>query len=165
MNTALGGSLMRMMLVSLTVLAVILPFAVHAQSASQDDLRATIRAELLKDPRASQLPPNELDAMVNVLAQGATSQGITSGDITWRPAASGVSQQSYEGSSQAFCMGLPAFFCAVSSGFGFDDSNTIIPIALLMTSGLLLFLLYELKHHHKADALAAAAASAPVAQQ
>ena len=138
------------------VVALLLPLAAFAQSG---DLRATIRTELLKDPRAAQLSQAQLDAMINVLAQGANEQGITSHDITWQPSEPAPAAGQTTQGAEAFCMGLPDFFCAVSSGFGFDDSNTVIPIALLMSSGLLLFLLYELKHHHRHDAAMAAASS------
>ena len=151
------------------VFALLIPLVALAQSdlpasnTQAGDLRSTIRAELLKDPRAAQMSQTEFDTMVNALTQGATAQGMTPYDIAWRPAETRAEVPA-NADENAFCAGIPGFLCAATSGFGFDGSNTVIPIALFFTSGLLLFLLYELKHHHRHDAEVAARASQAIIQ-
>ena len=60
---------------------LIVPVVLHAQAS--DDLRATIRAQLLSDPRTAGLSEEKLDSMVNLLAEEAQKQGVTASDITW----------------------------------------------------------------------------------
>lgn len=131
------------------VLAMLLPVA-FAQ-AQESALHATIRAQVLQDPRAATLSEAELEALITALAEGAEEQGMTVEEIEQRPLQpDGPALTSIEPEEiMQTCEGMPQFVCTVQSAFGFDGSNTIIPIGLLITSGLLWFLLYELKHHHK----------------
>ncbi len=133
----------------ITLLAVcigfVMPMMVLAQSA---DLRATIRAELMNDPRSAQLSGAELDAMVNALAAEAQEKGISPNDIAWRPQAE-VASYGPDAGAGGTCDGFPEFFCTVRHALGFDGSNVVIPIGLLVTSGLLWFLLHELRLHHR----------------
>lgn len=122
-----------------------LPLAALAQSSA---LEATIRAELLKDPRSVEMSEAELDAMVQLLAQGAAQEGVSSDEISWRPAEA-TPAMVVEEETSATCDGFPQFFCTVREALGFDGSNLIIPMGLFVTSGLLWFLLYELRHHHR----------------
>ncbi|MBV9191270.1 MAG: hypothetical protein JOZ85_12350 [Betaproteobacteria bacterium] len=139
-------------LAPLAFLAILAPQLALAQS----DLKATIRAELLKDPRSAQMSPAQLDAMVELLANGAQKQGITAYDITWRP--NGEKAASLEANPE--CGSMPGFLCTLNKAFGFDGSNVYIPLGLLITSGLLAFLLIELLHHHRAHERALAAQKA-----
>ena len=124
-----------------------LPLAVLAQSS---ELEASIRAELLKDPRSAEMSAADLDALVSILAREAGAEGVSSEDIEWR-AEKAMPEIVIQGESAPapVCDGFPAFFCTVHDAFGFDGSNFIIPMGLLITSGLLWFLLYELRHHHR----------------
>lgn len=117
------------------------PFAL-AQS-SDADLRASIRAEILKDPRTASMSEAEITAMIDALTIGVQAEGIESNAFiaqsrSFAPtAAEGVPS----------CGGMPEFLCRINQALGFDGTNALIPIVLLATSGLLAFLLYELKHH------------------
>lgn len=55
--------------------ALLAPALLFAQS---DELRAQIRADLMKDPRTAELSVTEIDAMVDALASEMESQGTTS---------------------------------------------------------------------------------------
>lgn len=129
------------------VVGCALPLAALAQSSS---LEATIRAALLKDPRSAEMSAADVDAMVALLAQGASEEGVSSSDIEWR-AEEAMPTMIVEGESAPapVCDGFPVFFCTVHDAFGFDGSNFIIPLGLLISSGLLWFLLYELRHRHR----------------
>ena len=65
---------------------IALPVYVFAQS---EELRAVIRAEIMKDPRASGISADELERLVDALALEAERGGMTTEDITWRPQESG----------------------------------------------------------------------------
>ena len=125
--------------VALLVLALALPVVIHAQT--QDDLRATVRAAILTDPRTAELSETDIEVMVAALTEEAVAQGITSEDITWRP--------QEEGKGEGAWGNLPAFFCTLNQAFGFDGSDTAIPIGLAVSSALLLFLIGSiLLHQH-----------------
>jgi hypothetical protein len=117
----------------ITILAV--PFFAGAQSTGLSD---AIRAEILKDPRAADIPQAQIDAMVSSLAQTAAAQGITESDITWRPATSDTSR---DGSA---C----GFFCQVNRIFGFEGDDYTIPFGLGITSALLILFMSMMWHRH-----------------
>ena len=50
-----------------------MPFLAFAQE--EDTLRSTIRADIMSDPRSSEMSPTEIDALVNALATQAQEQG------------------------------------------------------------------------------------------
>lgn len=70
---------MRMLVSVAVTLALALPVLAMAQNTNDDQLRAQIHADLLQDPRASQLSQVELQALVDSLASKATADG-TAGD-------------------------------------------------------------------------------------
>ena len=123
--------------VALLVLALALPVVMHAQT--QDDLRATVRAAILTDPRTAELSETDIEVMVAALTEEAAAQGITSEDLTWRP--------QEEGAPDAACGAMPSFFCTLNQAFGFDGSDLAIPIGLVVSSALLLFLIGSLLLH------------------
>jgi len=55
------------------VIAALMPFLAFAQE--EDTLRSTIRADIMSDPRSSEMSPTEIDALVNALAAQAQEQG------------------------------------------------------------------------------------------
>lgn len=57
----------------ITLFAV--PFFALAQT-NDDALRAAIRADIMSDPRSSEMSPTELNALVNALAVQAEDQGV-----------------------------------------------------------------------------------------
>ncbi|MFZ2886938.1 MAG: hypothetical protein WA021_03910 [Minisyncoccia bacterium] len=56
----------------LIVAALVLPLFAFAQS---DELRAQIRADLMQDPRASEMSETEMNALIGALAAEAESSG------------------------------------------------------------------------------------------
>ena len=105
------------------------------------DLRATIRAAILSDPRTAEMSEAEIDAMVGALAEEASVQGVGSSDIMWRPIEYGVPV------SADRCGSLPEFFCTVNEAFGFDGSDFTIPIGLGVSAAFLLFVIGSLLLH------------------
>ena len=132
----------------LLALLVSVPFFVSAQNASSD-LRATIRAELLSDPRTSSLSEAQIDALVGLLADEAEKQGITSQDIQWRPESSErfVATESAAPQEAAECGG--GFLCTMSEAFGFVGADTTIPFTLGAASMALVWLLAEMIHRRR----------------
>ncbi len=118
-----------------TAVILALPFMVGAQSTG---LSEAIRAEILKDPRAADIPAAQVDAMVASLALAAAQQGVTESDITWRPA------ESSDASGAAPC----GFVCSINAIFGFGGDDYTIPIGLGITSALLILFLSMMLHRH-----------------
>ena len=143
----------------LLALLVSVPFFVSAQNASSD-LRATIRAELLSDPRTSSLSEAQIDALVGLLADEAEKQGITSQDIQWRPESSErfVATESAAPQEAAECGG--GFLCTMSEAFGFVGADTTIPFTLGAASMALVWLLAEMIHRRRHPYVSAAQAPA-----
>ncbi|MEK7509826.1 MAG: hypothetical protein AAB605_03880 [Patescibacteria group bacterium] len=56
------------------LVAMLLPLFALAQE--EDTLRATIRADIMSDPRSSEMSPTEIDALVSALAMQAEEQGV-----------------------------------------------------------------------------------------
>lgn len=54
-------------------ITLLLPLVLFAQD---DTLRTTIRADIMSDPRSSQMSPTEIDTLVEALAQQAEAQGV-----------------------------------------------------------------------------------------
>jgi hypothetical protein len=127
----------------------LVPLIIHAQTTtSQSDLSATIRAELLSDPRTSGLSQTQLDAIVSLLTKQAQSQGITVHDITWRP------QPLQFGSTNApeaidVCAGIPRYLCAFDEAFGFVGPDVLIAYILGVSSMGLTWILAEMIHRHR----------------
>ncbi len=122
--------------IAASICMLVLPQAGFAQ---ESELRETIRAEILKDPRAASIPESQLASMIDALAREAEAQGITSEDITWTP----TSQ-----SRAAAC----GFLCNVNAAFGFDGGAYIMPVLLLLASAVGVFAFYIRRHHHRREA-------------
>ena len=141
---ALGGNVLRIIAIAIAV-AWLAPLALHAQTATgSSDLRATIEAALLSDPRSSGMSQAQFEGMVDALTQQAQRQGVTAQDVGWRP-------QAQPGAAESACGGPPSFLCDLSTAFGFVGADPLISVALGITSALLLFvigmLLHRLGHH------------------
>ncbi len=126
----------------LVAACIALPALSYAQSG---DLRSTIRAEVQKDPRSQEMSQAELDALVEVLAARAESDGVTADDITWRP----TEERASESAVQVENCTSTALMCAINTTFGFSPDNLWFPITLGILAGLLVLLLGEIiyKHH------------------
>ena len=74
-----------MLIAALALCSLALTYAAHAQASSDSELRETVRAAILADPRSAQMSEADVDSMVAALAGEAEAQGVTSEDIAWRP--------------------------------------------------------------------------------
>lgn len=113
---------------------VAVPFVAFAQDAS---LSATIRAEIMKDPRSADIAPEQIDALVAALTQAAQEEGVTERDILWRPAEARVSQEPSCG-----------FLCRVNEVFGFGGRDYTVPVGLGIASAILILFLTTMYHRH-----------------
>jgi hypothetical protein len=133
------------------VVALCLPLLVHAQSAAQSDLSATIRAELLSDPRTQSLTSTQLDAMVNLLTQKAAEQGLTAKDIMWHPAnsfgTSTVDDMTASAQQSSDC--VSGFTCVFDEAFGFVGPDNTIPFVLGAASMGLVWTIAEMIHRRR----------------
>ncbi len=116
----------------------LLPLLAHAQTSDTSDLKATIRAQLLLDPRSAQMPPAEFDAMVSALTEQAQKAGMTAKDIKWRPQ---LPPANTRGDTFLFKCDPNSFMCSVSKAFGLDGGDLTIPIGLGISSALLVLIL------------------------
>lgn len=128
------------------LLASALIFASHAyaQTTSQDQLRATIKAEITADPRSKTMTQAQIDGLVDALTTQAQKQGLTVEQLTYRPGETAIP------SSAAFtnCTDIS---CSLGQAFGLDGSVPIIPIALLVVAGLFILIygiMREMGHPH-----------------
>lgn len=156
----------RLVHASLTALLLLLaaPMLVGAQSAEREQLRATIMAQILQDPRSASIPPEQLQLLVDALSQQADEQEIAVEDILWQPAiAFGASAP--EASTQALpaCESPFSFACVVAEAFGFVGNNPTIPLYFLVASGLLILLITRMHRHHAYEARVTASPSRPQA--
>lgn len=134
-------------ILAVCVVVAALPFLAHAQNASSE-LRSTIRAELLSDPRTSSLSQAQIDALVELLAGEAEKQGITSEDIQWRPQSSERFVATESAAPQASeCAG--GFLCTMTEAFGFIGADTTIPFTLGAASMGLVWILAEMIHRRR----------------
>lgn len=129
-----------------------LPLFVYAQAQSQDDLHAAIMAELLRDPRTANIPPAQLQVLVDALAQKAQVQNVSASDIRWHPQSTTglVSQDQSMGFYPSGCADGFSSLCSISDAYGFSDESPTIPLALLVSSGLLILLIVRMIRHHQA---------------
>lgn len=129
--------MMRSLTIASVCAAALLAVPVCA-AAQTTGLESAIRAEILKDPRAADIPQAQIDAMVSALAQTAAAQGVSEADITWKPA-----------TREGAAIGGPCgFLCTVNSIFGFGGNDYTIPIGLGVTSALLILFISMMLHRH-----------------
>ena len=120
-------------------------YGVEPQGAS--DLRATIQNSLLSDPRTSGLSQSQIDAVVNVLLEEAQKNGLTSGDIEWRPQDTGSFIAIDETAVVSICgSGL---LCLFSEAFGFVGPDATIPFALGVASMGLAWIFAVMLHRRR----------------
>lgn len=128
-----------------------LPLFVHAQAQTQDDLHAAIMTELLRDPRTANIPPDQLQALVDALAVQAQAQDVSAQDIRWHPQdVTGLASQDQAAPYPDDCASGFSSLCSISDAYGFSDESPTIPLVLLATSGLLILLIVRMIRHHTA---------------
>lgn len=126
-------------------------------SAQSSDLSSTIRSELLKDPRTTNLSQSQLDAMVQLLSGEAQSRGMTSSDITWRPS-------TFSETVTDVCGDTPKILCVLDVAFGFLGPSSLIPYILGASSMALIWIFAEMLHRrHMAAQMQTSTAVAPAA--
>ena len=133
-------------LVAVFFVLIALPHYVGAQE-STSDLSATIRAEILSDPRTAGLSEAEIDAVVDLLTQEAQKQGITSQAIQWQPESTERFVAGETAAPAPECAG--GFLCAMSEAFGFVGADTTIPFTLGAASMGLIWILAEMIHRRR----------------
>ncbi len=127
---------------------IVFPHVAHAQQ-NASDLRATIQAELLSDPRTAVLTQVQLGAIVDILTKEASKQGITAQDIQWRPQTpeSFAVGNGVEGTADT-CKTW-AFLCVFNEAFGFTGPDATIPFILGAASMGLIWIFAEMLHRRR----------------
>lgn len=124
-------------------LAIAMPVIANAQTASQNQLRATIYAEITSDPRSKDLTKAQIYSIVNALTGEAQTQGLTTSQLTYAPESSTV-----QSSTLTPCSDIS---CSISRAFGLDGTIPLIPIALFIMAALFILiygLMREMGHPH-----------------
>ena len=146
------------------VIALIFPLAVNAQQnaqIAQDELHAAIWASLLADPRTANIPPEQMQALVDALAVKAVAQNMTAEDIT-KGSTMGSTTATPVAAQHVVCQkGIMGYLCAFNQAFGFAGDTYIVPLMLLVTSGLLIVVIWEMIIHHRRKLMAMKASAPP----
>lgn len=154
-------SMTRSVPAALATILVMVPLVVSAQDA-QEELRSAIQASVLSDPRAQTIPPEQLKELVDALAAQAQEQNMTAADILWRPQQTGLVADTSVKPVQADCtQGWQGYLCQFNKAFGFVGGNYEVPLFLLVISGLLIAVVWELIVHHRKKLAKQAATQAP----
>jgi hypothetical protein len=139
---------MQRTLIALSLAAALaLPVFAHAQAAPDSQLRSTIYAQIMADPRTKTMTQAQIYSMVNALTLQAEQQGLTASQINYRPQVPGSNAGAY-GSTLTPCTDVS---CSVSRAFGLDGSLPLIPIALFVLAALFILIfgiMREMGHPH-----------------
>ena len=146
MSQSLNGTRALSIVVAIILACVAAPLVASAQE-SQDELRATIRAEILSDPRTAGLSEAEIDAVVDLLTQEAQKQGTTSQASQGQPESTERFVAGETAAPAPECAG--GFLCAMSEAFGFVGADTTIPFTLGAASMGLIWILAEMIHRRR----------------
>jgi hypothetical protein len=137
----------------ISTLILVAPAFAAAQIPSED-LRTLIQASVLSDPRATSIPPAQLQGLVDALLSEAQAKNMTSGDILWRPNQSANVSYSQSGDemsvqSGACAIGWQGYLCNFNKVFGFEGGNYQIPLFMLFVTAFLLAVVWEMILHHR----------------
>jgi hypothetical protein len=136
------------LIAALGVGMAMLPAAAFGQAADVS-LRDAIQASVMNDPRVSEIPPAQLTALIDALYAEAQAQSMSASDILWQPQNAAVGEV-FSGTGAAECAsGWEGYLCQFEHTFGFAGSNYELPIIVLVVSGLLILVLWELIAHHR----------------
>ncbi len=149
-------------LILLAATIFLVPLFVHAQTSSEDDLHVAIWSSLLSDPRTAHIPPSQMQALVDSLANEAQKQNLSPADILYRPERQQFAAASTVPLPENTCDSsmLPAL-CAFGTAFGFAGSDPSTPVALLATSTLLILIIKRMIKMHDEHAAKIAATAPP----
>jgi len=132
-----------------------MPFFVSAQTAP-DNLRATIRAQIMSDPRTTGLSEVQIDAMVNILARAAQQRGVTANDLF----GSRSNNRRPRSRRLPIIAARHRAFCARSiSPLGLAGTDPTIPFTLGAASMALVWIVASKLHDHRMKMLASQASS------
>lgn len=115
--------------------ALALPLLVFAQNATTEDaaLREAIRADIMADPRSSEMSASEIDTMVESLAAQSEDQGTA---------------QQYLEMRESFTEPVPPVYEEEAAGSEWNAMSIAILTLLLVLAGVVAFLVWHRKHHH-----------------
>ena len=116
-----------------------------AFASAKDELDTTIRAIIMSDPNSAALSEAQLDALTTELAEKARQDGVTLGDILWRP----ETPITEEEAAAYRCGKVPAFLCALNEAFGFSGDDITLPIGFFLSSIVLLFLIWAMINSYR----------------
>lgn len=113
-------------------------------------MKSAVMTQILRDPRAAEIPPEQLQALVNALAQKAESQKVPAADVMFQPATyTGEPVPAQDALLPGDCDYGFMSTCSISEALGFVGEDVLlIPLALLAGSGLLILLIVRMKKHH-----------------
>lgn len=134
--------------VLMSLLFLITPFLIHAQTTDQSELRAVIRAAILKDSRSASLPPAQIETMVDALTARAQTQGVTPAAIAFRAGSvdDTVVLPSHTTTQQTVvCADISSPLCALGYAVGFNNPDKSVPIGLWITSGILTIVIWRMQ--------------------
>jgi hypothetical protein len=114
-RTLLGG-----LILSLFLLAA--PFVATGETA--EELYASIRASLERDPRSGELTPQQFDALVMAVAERAEAEGLDSAAIMAEITPIVEEEVTVLTIPERSCGIFPRFFCVASTSFGFGPGVT-----------------------------------------
>jgi hypothetical protein len=127
----------------------LMPYVLFAQTSS-GDLRSAIQSSVLADPRVANIPPAQLQGLVDALVAQARAQNMTVADILWRPQQAAASTFGAPGAQSVACTsGWQGYACQFNRVFGFEGNSYEIPIFLLVTTAFLIAVIWELILHHR----------------
>lgn len=137
-------------------------FALAQQTGPDDDLHVAIWSSLLSDPRTANIPPDEMQRLVDSLAQEAQKQNLTPADILYRPERQQFAAASALPATDDSCdAAITQVFCSFNSAFGFSGNDVTTPVSLLATSTLLILLIRRMTKMHNEHAADVSAAAPP----
>ena len=145
---------------------LVMPLVAFAQNtpnaSSEDDLHVAIQTALLADPRVQNIPPAQFQGLLEALVAEAQAQHMSPADILWQPQRAAAASAVNAPSREACASGWQGYLCQFNQVFGFEGGSYGTPVFLLVTTGLLLAVIWELiVHHRKKLAMKAAAVSGP----
>ncbi len=118
-----------------------------ADAQTQDALHTAIMNSLLSDPRTAQIPPAQLQQLVDTLAQQAQAQKVTAQEIAWHPQLVDAAAPAPT-TTPSMCPAGFETFCAWSEDFGFIGADITIPIALFVITGVFFLVIRRMHLHH-----------------
>lgn len=120
--------------------------SVSATATVSAELRATIMSAVTSDPRADSLTPDQLNNLVDILAQSAAESNVQPREISIGT----IKESPYSNGGEAVACGVfPAWLCVASESLGFIGNDPSWPLLLGVLALVLLLIGVLIKIHHK----------------